>query len=195
MMKDLDYKYILVCAKDNSVNYSTEIENKRKKPIVKKSVEMEEEKFNTIKSSVNQMINSSLELLVINEVNKKFEDFINPSYEKGFDIITEIEEKSEGPLNYEEVANAYNSQTDFNSYVFGIFSKVYLIDRKMALIKMNNIFYWLSMYGYSSYATFEDYCFSKGYYIEEKGNKKIDIPAYKRGIALYLKELKDKEGK
>ncbi len=194
-MKDLDYRYILANARADSVNNSQEQAKKRKKLVLKREVEFEEEKLNAIIGVVNKMISSSLDLLAINEVNKEFNKYTNASYDKGFEIISDIEEQSEGAINFESIANAYTSETDFYSYVFGIFSKIYMLDKKMALIKMNNVFYWLSLYGYTNFATFEDYCISKGYFTEEKGNKKIDIALYRNGMTLYLKELKDKEGK
>jgi len=185
-MNDSDYKNILENARRDSINYTKEEGEKRRIPLEFCNVEMDPLKKSLIDNVVTGLIITCTDLYIINIVKRSIDDYTNSSYNKGYEVITE-ETDGEG------VASVYSSSLDFESFIYGIFVKIKSTDKKMLIIKMNNIFYWLNLYGYTNYSNFEDYCISKGYYSEESGSKRIDIAKYDDNLTIYLKEYKEKE--
>ena len=180
-------------ARKNSVNYSRENEQERMVPLTKKKTGLSAFKKALITGLVFSMLTTSIALVSVNLMKKGATDYSNRSFDTGYSVVVEDKGKvSPYAFSYEDAAVVYSDDMDFDSFVYGAYSKMRRIDSNLLVPRMNNLFYWLNVYGYTEYTTFEEYCIDKGYCKEDKS---IDLDAYKKGSVEYLRVLKEEGSK
>lgn len=191
-MTEEEYQKMYEAAKAESVNHTESEKDERNIPldVHKKSIGSSLKRA-VIMGVTACVLTTSIALFMTNAMKSRITNYSNPSFDKGYKIVQQDKNQTTTfALNMQEAADAYSEDLDFDSFVYGVYSNVNR-DGNLVVPKMNNLFYWMSLYGYTEFTTFEDYCISNGYVKEENGKQVVDLSAYRNGSVLHLRELKE----
>lgn len=184
-MNKRECKRIYEQAEADSVIHNNNEKKTKKVPLVKTQETLSEIKCALLIGIAREIINKSYET-IMKSPNKS--GLFNDSFLLGYEMI---DLDKEATIDFQKVANTYSNKIDFDSFVFGIFSKLNR-NAKMIIDNMNDLFYWLNLYGFTKFSSFEEYCLENEYYVVENGEKSISIAIYINGALKHLQKIEAK---
>ena len=196
MTRDYNYQVMMDNARRESVNYSEEEARRR---AIKAEKKKRVRRAYRIQGALLAAVIMSTAYFTVPKVADAFTSYKNPSYEAGYQMVASETHRTADNrgfwFDYSDIAWAFEEDTDFDSYVYGVYNRIAGSGSGRTKINMDDFFFQMYNRGLTPYRTFEDYCFAHGFTKEKNGKLTIDMGKYERAARDYMKDLKEIEQK